>query len=307
MKIVFFGTPDYVVPILEALHKTYNRGREWQLIAAVTQPPKPVGRKHVIERSPVDNWAYKHKIPVITDINEVPHATVGVLASYGRIIPQNVIDRFEMGILNIHPSALPEFRGASPIQATILSGKEMATVSVMKMDEEMDHGPVVSTFKEKVETSDTSETLRERLFARSADFLIELMPAYLSGKVEPKPQDHDQATYTKIINKQDGFIPPEVIASALEGKELDTSYPIRFITDYELRFTRYEIDRFIRAMSPWPKAFSQITNGQINKRIIIHKAHIEDNKLVLDEVQLEGKNIVNWEELKKGYPGFRFG
>jgi methionyl-tRNA formyltransferase len=307
MKIVFFGTPDYVVPVLEALHKTYNKGREWQLIAAVTQSPKPVGRKQLIERSAVDNWAYKHKIPVAHDSNDVPEATIGVLASYGKLIPDEIINRFELGILNIHPSSLPEFRGASPIQATILSGQDHATVTVMKMDAEMDHGPIISTFKEPVHDDDTSETLRNRIFERSAQFIIDLIPSYLSGKIQPKTQNHDEATFTKMINKQDGFIPPVYIQTAMAGEQLTDEWNIRWISDYTIQPGPHAVDRFIRSMSPWPNAFSEISNGTVQKRVIIHKAHIENGKLVLDEVQLEGKNIVSGEELKKGYPDFKFG
>src|SRR5437879_3001617 len=110
-KIIFFGTPEYVIPVLESLHKHYK------IVGVVTQPPKLVGRKQIRTFSHVDNWAHKHKIPVITSLSEVlPEAKLGVVASYGKIIPKSVIDHFGSGILNIHPSLLPKYRGASPIQ-----------------------------------------------------------------------------------------------------------------------------------------------------------------------------------------------
>lgn len=309
MKIVFFGTPEYVIPILESLHKTYNRGKERQLIAVVTQPPKPVGRDKKIEHSPVDNWAYKHKLPIATDINEAPIAQLGVLASYGEIIPQEVINRFEFGILNIHPSALPEFRGASPVQATILSGNEKATVTVMKMDEKMDHGPIVSTFKEDINPNDDSGTLRDRLFMKSSEFMIDLIPAYIAGKIKQKDQDHETATFTKMINKQDGFIPPTYINAAMKGNEINDEWNIRWISDYSISPEPDSIERFVRAMSPWPVAWTEVYTDEKTaepKRLKIIETHIDNNVLVIDKVQLEGKNEVSWRDFINGYPNFRF-
>jgi len=309
MRIIFFGTPQYVVPILEALHKEYNRGRERQFFAVVTQPPKPVGREKKVQHSPVDNWAFKHKMQIFTDFKNLPEADLGIVASFGKIIPQDVIDKFQFGLLNIHPSSLPEFRGTSPVQATILTGKEMAIVSIIKMDELMDHGPVVSSFKENISHSDTTGTLRERLFARSAEFLVELIPSYISGKIKPIEQDHENATFTKLINKQDGFIKPEIIAALLNGSIVDEGWNIRWITDYQLPVTSYGIANFIRAMNPWPMAWTHITtNPEVDnqRRIKLISSHIEEEKLVLDKVQLEGKNEISWEEFKKGYPNFIF-
>src|SRR3990172_4759611 len=113
MKIVFLGTPDYVLPILKALYKKY------EIAAAVTQSPKPTGRKKFLTYSPVDTWAHQRKIPVIYDLDKVPKADLGVLAAYGKIIPPSVIQNLKSGILNIHPSLLPKYRGASPVQTAI--------------------------------------------------------------------------------------------------------------------------------------------------------------------------------------------
>lgn len=309
MKITFFGTPLYVVPIVDTLHKTYNRGRERQLLAVVTQPPKPTGRDKKVEHSEVDHWAYKHKLPIAVDINETPEADLGVLAAYGQIIPQEVIDRFEHGILNIHPSALPQFRGASPVQATLLTGNDTATVTVMKMDNLMDHGPIVSTFSENILPEDTTETLRTRLFERAAEFMIELIPNYVSGKIKPKEQDHDKATYTRSINKQDGFIEPEFIEAALLGEKHNIDWEIRWIKECILTPDAITIGRFIRAMYPWPIAWTHVYTSkasQEQKRLKIIKAHVEGEKLVLDRVQLEGKNEVSWKEFTNGYPEYHF-
>jgi len=283
-KIIFFGTPDYVIPILESLHKYHK------LVAVVTQPPKEAGRKKKMTFSPVDNWAHKRKIPVITnlpagkaglDISEFPEANLGVVASYGKIIPQSVINYFKYGILNIHPSTLPKYRGASPIQQQIIDGVKETGVSIIKMDKLMDHGPIVSQFAEQIDKTDTNETLRENLFERSAQFLIDLIPNYLSGKINLKPQDEDHATSTKIIDKDDGYVTPAMLAQEPE-----------------------KVERMIRAYKPWPGIYTFVEIEGEKKRLKILKAHIEEGKLVLDKVQLEGKKTVSFEEFGRGYPDF---
>jgi methionyl-tRNA formyltransferase len=295
MKIIFFGTPEYVLPICDALHKKFNHGREKQFVAVVTQPPKPSGRNKNITRSEVDHWAFKHKLQIIFELNEIPQADLGICASYGKIIPEKVLKRFTHGILNVHPSLLPKYRGASPVQAAIANGEDTTGVTVFKMDSQMDHGPIISSFKEKIADDDTTQTLRDRLFERSAEFLIELLPNYLNGKIKPKEQNHEKATFTKTITKQDGFTKPDQLNKALEGKKAES------------------IHNHIRAMYPWPGAWTKVDIGKQNIKILkILKAHLENlpaqagKKLVLDKVQLEGKNPVSWKQFKQGYPNASF-
>jgi len=285
MKIVFFGTPDYVMPILTALHKKFVTGPGISpIVAVVTQSPKPVGRKQVITFSPVDHWAHEHGIPIHYAANELAidsvEADFGVLASYGEIIKKEVINLFPHGILVIHPSLLPKYRGASPIPAAIAAGDETTGVTIFKMDEKVDHGPIISQFKEDVLPSDNGETLRTRLFERSADVLVELIKPYLQGKITPKTQNDSEATYTKIITREDGFV------------DINKKSP-------------EETERFIRAMQPWPGAWTQIkltiNSEQFTKRLKIHKVHVEEGKLILDEVQLEGKDRVSWKLFSDGY------
>ncbi len=272
MKVIFFGTPDYVIPIAEKLDKNHK------LVAVVTQPPKLAGRKQFRTFSPVDNWAHKKKVKVITELNlkDFPEAELGIVASYGVIIPQNVIEYFKYGILNIHPSLLPKYRGASPIQAAIRD-EDTTGVTIIKMDKLMDHGPIVSQFKESIDPADTAYTLRKRLFERSGQFVVDLIPNYVSKKVLPKEQDHEKATFTKIIKSEDGFI---------DIKDFKNPEKYKFI------------ERKIRAMAPWPGAWTTV-NG---RRLKLLKAHLENEKLVLDEVQLEGKKPVIWKQFLTGHP-----
>jgi methionyl-tRNA formyltransferase len=138
------------------LYKEYRTIKDKGVIAVVTQPPKPAGRDKKIEYSAVDTWAYKKDIRILRDLDmrssdtgkNLPEADLGVVAAYGKIIPKEIISHFKFGILNIHPSLLPKYRGASPTQAAIAAGETTTGVTVIKMDENMDHGPVVSSLKE---------------------------------------------------------------------------------------------------------------------------------------------------------------
>ncbi len=289
MKIVFFGTPEYVLPVLTAVHRKFVTGPGKSPIAAVvTQPPRPIGRKQIPSFSPIDRWAHKHKIPIYYSADDLienpPDATIGILASYGEIIRKDVINLFPQGILVIHPSLLPKYRGASPVPAAIASGETETGVSIIKMDEKMDHGPIICQAKEEILPDDTAETLRNRLFEKSAGMLLEMLPAYIQGKIHLKKQDDEKATFTKLMKREDGKID-------IKGKS-----PV-------------ETERFIRAMTPWPGAWTLVKlnpTDTAKKRIKLIKSHIEDEKLVLDEVQLEGKEPVSWKQFKEGYKDATF-
>lgn len=286
MKIVFFGTPDYVLPILTALHKKFVTGPgKSPITAVVTQPPKPIGRKQILAYSPIDKWAHEHKIPIYYSANDLlenpPEGKIGILASYGEILRKDVINSFPQGILVIHPSLLPKYRGASPVPAAIANGDEETGVSIIRMDEKMDHGPIISQFKEEILPADTAETLRNRLFERSAEALIETLNPYIQGRIKPKKQDDEKVTFTKILKREDGFA------------DMDAKSP-------------EETERFIRAMQPWPGAWTLIklkVGGEklVTKRLKLLKAHLDEGKLILDEVQLEGKSPVSWKQFKEGY------
>jgi len=284
MKIVFFGTPSYVLPILTAIHKEFVTGPGKSPIAAVvTQPPKPVGRKKILAYSPIDKWAHEHGVPIYYSAEELlestPDATIGVLASYGEIIRKEVINLFPQGILVIHPSLLPKYRGASPVPAAIANGDELTGVSIIKMDEKMDHGPVITQFKEQILPTDTADTLRDRLFKMSAKVVIEMLNPYIQGKIKYKAQNDDDATFTKIMKRESGFV------------DLKKSPPI-------------ETERFIRAMSTWPGAWTLIKLKSTDtkaRRLKLLSSHIEDGLLVLDQVQIEGKDPVTWKQFKEGY------
>jgi methionyl-tRNA formyltransferase len=223
MKIVFLGTPDYVLPVLTSLHREFSIRGVSPIVAVLTQKPMPIGRKQILSYSPVDKWAHSKGIPVFYSANELIEnsvkADLGVLAAYGEIIPQKVIDIFPKGILNIHPSLLPKYRGASPIQAAIAANEKETGVTIIKIDSELDHGPIVAQFKEEISDTDTLGTLRERLFSRASEVLNALIEPYLAEKINLREQAHKEATYTTLVQKRHGFIPAKLLARVLKGEK----------------------------------------------------------------------------------------
>ncbi len=297
MKIIFFGTPDYVIPVLEKLHKYH------EIVAVVTQSPKPMGRDKKLTYSAVDSWAFKKKIIRNFDYTDLPEADMGVCASFGMIIPQVILDQFKYGILNVHPSLLPQFRGSSPIQATLISGINPTGVSIIRMVDKLDAGPILTQFKEEVLQDDTNESLRARLFEKSADVLLEMIPAYVDGKIKYKHQDEEKATFTTMIKKEDAFIPPAFLKNVMEINNCKDEWKVGFLKNYSLTPDANTIDRFIKAMGFWPIAWTQINIKNELRRLKIISAHInsESGYLELDEVQLEGKKPTTWKQFKGAY------
>lgn len=307
MKIVFFGTPEYVLPILTRIHKEYVTGPgKSPIVAVVTQPPKPIGRKQIMQYSPIDKWAHEHGIDTRYDLSEdLPDADLGIVAAYGGMIPNEVINKFPHGLLVVHPSLLPQFRWASPIQAAITTDTNPTGITIMKMDDKFDHGPIVTQSKEEILETDTAGTLRERLFAKSVDLIIELMEPYLKNKINLKPQDHDKATFAREIKKADAFVDIKHLKLAMEGKSIKEMWQVPFIKDCEIELTPRVINNFVRAMDPWPFAWTLTPD---EKRLKILKSHLEKDEkgketLVIDEVQREGKVIVTWKQFIEGHPG----
>lgn len=233
MKIVFFGSDQYSEIVLKNLNHP--------VIATIT--PK--------------------------SLDQIPQADIGILASFGAIISKKILNSFPQGILNVHPSLLPRYRGPAPVQTAILNGEKETGVTIIKMDEEIDRGPIVAQVKEKILPTDTSPSLYQRLFEKGANLLNEI----LESPIITTPQDHARATFTKKFSREDGQID--------WSKKAD------------------EIDRQIRAFTPWPGSYTFVNS----KRLKILKAHLRNKKLVLDEVQLEGKKPVTFRQFLQGHPG----
>lgn len=277
MKVVFFGTPEFVVPVLRKIAENFD------LVAVVTNPDKPVGRHQRLTPSPVKS-AFLTLFPdrkervLIPDKMSSKGADEGfladfkslspdlaVIASYAYLIPQEILDLPRYGSLNIHPSLLPKYRGVSPMPTAILNGDAVSGVTIYKMDAEMDHGPIIAQEEFELSPKDTYASLSREMFQKGANMLIRTLPDYIQGNVNLKPQDERLVTYTHFIQKQDGYFdidsPPE------------------------------KLDKMIRAFYPWPTVWTR-WKGKVVK--------------LLPEslIQMEGKKPVPLKDFLNGHPDF---
>lgn len=289
-RVVFFGTPAFSVPALRSLLKNKN----FSVVGVVTQPDAPQGRKKILNSPPVKLVAQEYNTPVFQP-KKLSHPDfvalftllkpdVCVVAAYGKIIPKVILDIPQFGMINIHPSALPLLRGASPLQYTILQGFKETALTIMLMDEGMDTGPIVYQHTAKVHADDTYDSLSNRMSAQAAQDLMYALPLYMSGELKPRKQDNALATYTKVLKKEDGLI--------------------------DWSRTADEIDRKIRAFYPWPGAFfERMKDGT---RIKIIQAHVgsdgvivmpcgNNTFLTIDRLQPSGKKIMNADAFIRGY------
>lgn len=212
-NIAFFGTPDFAVYVLEEL---VGAGIEPSVI--VTAPDRPAGRGLEMKMPPVKEWALDQNIPVLQpeslkDENDALDLLTNsewdlfIVAAYGKILPKSIIDLPRRGVLNVHPSLLPRFRGASPVETQILEDEKETGVTIMQIDEQMDHGPIVAQASITPEDWPVRASILEELLAREGGKLLaEAIPPWLNEEFEASAQDHNKATFTKKIKKEDGEI-----------------------------------------------------------------------------------------------------
>lgn len=270
IKIAFFGTGEFASIILEGLiHLGLN-------ITIYTEEAKNAGRGGNLKPSPVSLRAQKfgRKVNEISDIKTAKIANFDLLicADFGQKIPAEILRKAKIEAINLHPSLLPKFRGPSPIQTAILRGETISGVSIIKMTPEIDEGPILAQIETEIKPNDDHLSLRDKLATLGLKLLIKMLPDMVAGKIQAIPQPSG-ATMTHKFKKEDG--------------EIDWKKPVE------------EIERQIRALHPWPRTYTFIDH----KRLIIHLAHIEKDQLMLDLIQLEGKNSTDFRSFLRGWHG----
>lgn len=248
MKIVFFGTDNFVDPVLKILEENFQ-------ILAIRNP-----------KDFDDNLVKK-----IKDFSP----DLFVVASYGVIFPKSFLEIPRLGAINVHPSLLPKYRGPSPIQNTILMGDKTTGVTIIKMDEEVDHGPILYREKLEVLQSDTFETLAERLFENAAKALPETISNYKNSMITPTEQDHSKASFTQHLARQNGYV------------------------DLEKALSKDKINAMIRAYYPWPGVWTRLRLGSDGQAKLI-------KFLPEKKIQVEGKKEMSYEDFINGYPEGKF-
>jgi methionyl-tRNA formyltransferase len=279
-KIIFFGTSIFSVEVLEQL-----KARGLIFDAIVTTVDKPQGRKLIMTPPPAKIWATENGVKVFQfeklkdSIDELKNLNpdLFIVASYGKIIPQSILDLPKKGALNIHPSILPEYRGASPLQTCILDDSKNIGVTIIKMDAEMDHGPIVAMKKVDVENWPVNVLeLKKLLGKEGADILIANLVGYLDGSLKLVEQDHSKATFTKKITKADG--------------EIDTS------GDQWKNYLKTQ------AFFGWPGTFFFTERHGKKVRVKINSASFdkESNKMIIEKVTPEGGKEMAYADFLRG-------
>ncbi len=242
MKIIFMGTPDFAVGSLEAL---ITAGHE--VTAVVTQPDKPKGRSGKPQFSPVKECAIGHSIPVLQPekirkpeaVEELKKyaADIIVVAAFGQILPREVFDLAQLGCINVHASLLPKYRGASPVNWCIINGDSTTGVTIMRMNEKLDEGDMLSRVEVPIARDDTAGSLFEKLSEAGARLLVDTLPLVESGKATPVKQIDEDTPYTRAMGKSHGKIDWEMCAE--------------------------EIERLVRGLNPWPSAYTYMDGKSV--------------------------------------------
>lgn len=301
MRVVFMGTPDFAVGILEEIIRAGH-----EVVLVVTQPDKPKGRGNTMQFPPVKECALEHGIEVfqpkkIRDDANVEYLKkyapdIMIVAAFGQILSKNILDLPKYGCVNVHASLLPKYRGAAPIQWAIINGDEITGVTTMRMDVGIDTGDMIAKRQVRIACDETGGSLFDKLTEAGAKLCVETMEMLEKGTAEFTPQDNEASTHTSMITKELGNI--DWTKSAVE------------------------IERLIRGLNPWPSAYTHLNN----KTFKIWKARVADQKgdyqpgciarvsknellvqtgdgmLSLLEVQLEGKKRMDAGSFLRGYP-----
>jgi methionyl-tRNA formyltransferase len=299
IRLVFMGSPQFAAPVLQALVGRYD------IVGVVTQPDRPAGRGRQLKAPAVKLLADELKLPVMQPQKlRLPEAMdqlrtwapeLIVVAAFGQILRPEVLSLPQHGCINVHASLLPRWRGAAPIQAALLAGDDKTGVTIMKMDQGVDTGPILSQRALPILPDDTAGSLADKLSQLGAELLVETLPGYLDGQLMPQAQSNERATYAPMLNKEDGLL--------------------------DLTQSAEVLARRVRAYNPRPGAFLAWDAANLK----VHRAHAESDEsvsgrrfnlrgkpavgtamgtLVLDEVQPAGKKAMDGRAFLAGVRGW---
>ncbi|MCL2756130.1 MAG: methionyl-tRNA formyltransferase [Firmicutes bacterium] len=251
MRVAFFGTPEFGIPILESLMKSSH-----ELVCVVTQPDRPVGRGGKVIHSAVKDWAIKNNIPVIQperiskeiELLEPFSPDVIITAAFGQMLRQNVLDYPKYGVINVHTSLLPKYRGSSPVHWAIMKGETTTGITTMQTDIGMDTGDIIMSKSIQIDENENCEELTKRLSFIGAELIVTTLDSIENGTAKRTPQNHDEASHYPMLKKEDGRI--------------------------DWTRSAKDINNQIRGLNPWPIAYFEYNGEQFR----VYKANIVDDK-----------------------------
>lgn len=296
IKVIFMGTPEFCVPILEELIKEYD------VIAVVTQPDKEVGRKKIVTYSPIKQVALKNNIPVLQpikireDYEDIINLEPDIIVTcaYGQIVPEVILNAPKYGCINVHASLLPKLRGGAPIHKAIINGYEKTGITIMYMDKGMDTGDMISKTEVEITDTDTAESLHDKLQKASVPLLMETLPSIINGTNKREKQNNDEATYAYNVSREDEHV--------------------------NFNDTSLNVYNKIRGLNSWPGAYatlddkniklwaSKTSDNEYDKKpgtiVNLSKNGMEvatkDKSILITELQLPGKKKTNIKDFING-------
>jgi len=332
VSIAYFGSPDFSAHLL-----SYIVSGELPVTVSfvVTQPDKPIGRKHILTPSPVKLMAKQYNIPVFESLDSpdlhrlLYEVDFAIVFAYGFKVlikkellraPKIHFGTTGFGFVNVHPSLLPKYRGSSPITFPLMLGEEKTGVSLFVMDEKMDHGPIISQTTVELGSQETRIDLQNRLTEVAKQLISDLCSTCANkgkGALPLTEQNHDKATHAHYLMRDHGFVPLSTITQAMQGKALQHRDLPKTIQVYLDKYAETDpicriyatkminepartLYDFYRGISPWPGLWT-IINKNGKKRLKITRAELQQNRFVINEVQLEGKKSVDFNTFIRAY------
>lgn len=316
LRVIYMGTPDFAVPPLEALIRGTTPGAllpdGCEVAAVITRPDKPSGRNREIVYSPVKQVALAHGLPVWQpgslkkaenqEALAAYRADLFIVAAFGQILPQAVLDLPRYGTLNIHASLLPKYRGSSPISEAILQGEQETGITIMLLDAGIDTGPILFSRTIPLRENETTASLTQRLAELGASTLLEALPLWIGGRLVPQPQNHALATHTRMLTKEDGRIdwsrPAEILARAVRAY---IPWPNAYTTwrGRQLKILSASPADGEQAGQPGKVSLDVMAGADGMQRVL--RVATGQGSLLVDRVQLEGKRAMSADEFVRGY------
>lgn len=298
LRTIFLGTPTFALNSLEAL----LADQMFEVVAVITQPDRAVGRNQSVTFPPVKKLALEKGLKVLQpekirnfaqEIIELAPDIIVVVA-YGQIIPQEILNIPRFGCINVHGSLLPKYRGAAVIQAPIVNGDTETGVTIMKMDEGLDTGPILAQEKIAIDASENAATLFDKVSVLGADLLIPTLKKYISGGLKPQAQDSSMASYVGLLKKEDAKI--DWTKSAVEIERL-----VRAMTPWPITWSKWQ-DKVIKIIEVegYPININQYKPGQVFMNAGRLSVQCGINSLHIKRLQLEGKNELSSEDFLRG-------
>jgi methionyl-tRNA formyltransferase len=322
LTLAYFGSPDFSGFFLEKILTDSDLKKVIDVKLVVTQPDKPVGRKQILTETPVKKVAKKYQISNIKyqiDIRnlklEIRNFDLALVYAFSHIIPKDLLNAPKLGFWNIHPSLLPKYRGPSPIAYPLIFAEKETGVTIIKMDEKIDHGPIIAQEKLKIDDTDRRPDLEKKLtdlgFLMFKKLILNNFNTSTSlsiNQFQLTPQADQNATYTRLLKREDGFIPLSTLKKTLQNEPLNFEEipPIlKEIRNWKLekRSSLEIIYNYFRGLCPWPGIWTLLPNGK-RLKIIDMNFEVTSYKLQVTRVQLEGKKEVDFETFNKAYRVF---